>query len=95
MKKVFQISITLLFVFTIFSINTAFALDPTPPLPICFIKGTIAEVDYRDAGCVGELGQQICHPDEYLLSIDIEEVTLVEQREYDYGSWFTAKNISS
>ena len=30
--------------------------------------------------------QQICHPDEYLLTIDIEEVTLVKQREYDYSS---------
>tara|TARA_Y100000034_G_C6747665_1_gene332142 strand:- start:107 stop:637 length:531 start_codon:yes stop_codon:yes gene_type:complete len=95
MKKIFHLSIVLLFVFTIFSIPTTFALSPTPPLPICFVKGTITEVEYRDADCVGEIGQQICHTDEYLLSINIEEVTLVEQREYDYSSCEEAYTVGS
>ena len=73
-------------IFTILGSTVSLALSPTPPLPICYIKGIIAEVEYRDAGCVGEIGQQICHPDEYLLTIEIEEVSLVERREYDAGT---------
>lgn len=68
-----------LFVVVVLSIASVNALSPVPPSNICYVKGEILEWEFVQENCIGEVGQQICHPDRYRLLVNITEVSLVEE----------------